>query len=340
MPLSHLIATPKVDVNGLSRDGEGEGDPQKWGEQTPSPPDAAKSDTQGSKTGRELGSEGESGHGGERARRRARKGEGKGGGVRGRERFLLDLTVGDRAGKIARRAGELMASWHAPADLERHMKSINRRNRRSRHSTAGGRGGEGGGGSAGGGGCGGDGDTGSRRCEGVADEVGIRCGWSERVPVLRGNTISRGIAIDRTPPPALSSPGVRGTHIPAFTRVGSEELAAHVVSVRHGLRALPRLVYADKHVRASLAMSLLPESYTDTLSALLAHVIHPSPAVCAEVAALWALQQDRGMHSAAGSWCGRSGEGIRGKGAGDGGRWGGLGKEARRGEQAGLFEGW
>ena len=135
------------------------------------------------------------------------------------------------------------------------------------------------------------------------------------------------------------------THIRAralslsLVHVGSDELTAHVVSVRHGLRALPGLIYADKHVRASLIMSLLPESYTDTLSALLAHVIHPSPAVCSEVAALWALQEDSGMHGGGGSWCGRSGVRIMGEGAGDGGR-GEPGSDARRGEHVRLLEGW
>jgi hypothetical protein len=79
-------------------------------------------------------------------------------------------------------------------------------------------------------------------------------------------------------------------------------LHAQVVSLKHGLRALPRLIYADAEVRGGLAMSLLPPSYTDLLGLLLTRILEPSPAVCAEMRRLSSrMQQPSAAASAAAS---------------------------------------
>ena len=47
-----------------------------------------------------------------------------------------------------------------------------------------------------------------------------------------------------------------------------------------------RLIYSDASFRSSLIFSLLPESYTDVLGAMLGSLLHPSPPVCAALATL------------------------------------------------------
>jgi hypothetical protein len=47
-----------------------------------------------------------------------------------------------------------------------------------------------------------------------------------------------------------------------------------------------RLIYSDPSLRSSLIFSLLPESYTDVLGAMLGSILHPSSPVCAALATL------------------------------------------------------
>lgn len=102
--------------------------------------------------------------------------------------------------------------------------------------------------------------------------------------------------------------------------MSSEALKAHVVSLRYGLRSLPRLMYEDRRLRTSLTMALLPETYVQALSLLLAHFIHPSSDVCDAMASIWehwghALEMrkedgDMGGGSGDSDWCNSRMQGL------------------------------